>query len=195
MPKRIELKPHSTTTELYRRYRRCREPQEKARWRALHLISGGTRAADAARRVGRTSGWVTQLTQRYNERGAEAVATRRGAVKPGPKPSLNERGAEAVATRRGAVKPGPKPSLNAEAAMALDDALRSVAPDGGLWTAPKVAAWIAERTGQSVHETTAWRALRRLGFPLQVPRPRHRRAASADEQAAFKKSSARRSPR
>jgi transposase len=172
MPKRIELKPHSTTTELYRRYRRCREPQEKARWRALHLISGGTRAADAARRVGRTSGWVTQLTQRYNERGAEAVATRRGAVKP-----------------------GPKPSLNAEAAMALDDALRSVAPDGGLWTAPKVAAWIAERTGQSVHETTAWRAMRRLGFTLQVPRPRHRRAASADEQAAFKKSSARRSPR
>src|SRR2546423_8471319 len=89
MPRRTELKPHLTTAELYRRYRQCREPQEKARWRALHLISQGTRAADASRRVGRTSGWVTQLTQRYNERGAEAVATKQGAVKPDPRPSLN----------------------------------------------------------------------------------------------------------
>jgi len=172
MPKRIELKPHLTTAELYRRYRQCREPQEKARWRALRLISQGTRASDAARRVGRTSGWVTQLTQRYNERGAEAVATQSGAVKPGPRPSLNER-----------------------AAIGLDAALRVAAPDGGLWTAPKVARWIAERTGRSVHETTAWRAMRRLGFTLQVPRPRHRRSASAEEQAAFKKSSATRLPK
>ena len=172
MPKRIELKPHLTTAELYRRYRQCREPQEKARWRALHLISRGTRAADAARRVGRTSGWVTQLTQRYNERGAEAVATQAGAVKPGPRPSLNE-----------------------QAAVELDAALRVAAPDGGLWTAPKVAAWIEQRTGRSVHETTAWRVMRRLGFTLQVPRPRHRRSASAEEQAAFKKSSATRSPK
>src|SRR5437868_3439115 len=110
MPKRIELKPHLTTAELYRRYRQCREPQEKARWRALHLISQGMRAAEAVRRVGRTSGWVTQLTQRYNARGAEAVATKQGTVKP-----------------------GPKPSLNAQAAIELDAALRATAPDGGLW--------------------------------------------------------------
>ncbi|MCA1600548.1 MAG: winged helix-turn-helix domain-containing protein [Acidobacteria bacterium] len=172
MPKRIELKPHLTTAELYRRYRQCREPQEKARWRALHLISQGARAADAARRAGHTSGWVTQLTQCYNACGAEAVATKRGAVKP-----------------------GPKPGLNAQAAIELDAALRVTAPDGGLWTAPEVARWIAERTGQSVHETTVWRAMRRLGFTLQVPRPRHRRSASAEEQAAFKKSSATRPPK
>jgi transposase len=73
-------------------------------------------------------------------------------------------------------------------ASELDTALRSEAPDGGLWTAPKVAAWIEERTGRAVHETTAWRAMRRLGFTLQVPRPRHRRAASEREQARFKKS-------
>ena len=83
--------------------------------------------------------------------------------------------------------------MNAQAASELDAVLRAAAPDGGLWTAPKVARWIAERTGQSVHETTAWRAMRRLGFTLQVPRPRHRRSASAAEQAAFKKSSAIRS--
>lgn len=164
MSRRIELQPHLSTEELYERYRACRRPNEKTRWRALYLISRGTLAADAARRVGRTSGWVTQLTRRYNEHGVEAVPDRRGEVKPGPPPRV------------------------AAVAAELDAALRAPAPDGGLWTAPKVARWIEERTGSPVHETTAWRAMRRLGFSLQVPRPRHARAASEREQARFKKS-------
>jgi len=164
MSRRIELQPHLSTAELHDRYRACRQPNEKTRWRALYLISRGALAAEAARRVGRTSGWVTQLTQRYNERGAEAVPDQRGEAQPG------------------------RPPLVAAVASELDAALRSAAPDGGLWTAPKVAAWIEEHTGRSVHETTAWRAMRRLGFTLQVPRPRHARSASAREQARFKKS-------
>lgn len=172
MSRRIELKPHLWTAELYERYRACRKPNEKARWRALHLISGGTVAAEAARRVGRTSGWITQLTHRYNERGAEAIPDQQGQARP-----------------------GPRPGVSGELALELDAALRAAAPDSGLWTAPKVARWIEERTGQAVHETTAWRAMRRLGFTLQVPRPRHRRAASASEQEAFKKSSTTRSPK
>src|ERR687893_2253227 len=83
MSRRITLQPHLTTEELFQRYRACRRPNEKARWRALYLISRGTLASEAARRVGRTSGWMTQLTQRYNERGAEAVPDRRGDVRPG----------------------------------------------------------------------------------------------------------------
>ena len=165
MSRRIALQPHLSTQELYDRYRACRKPNEKARWRALYLISRGTLAAEAARRVGRTSGWVTQLTGRYNERGAGAVTDRQGEAKPGPRPRVSGR-----------------------LALELDAALRSAPPDGGLWTAPKVAAWVEQRTGQAVHETTAWRAMRRLGFTLQVPRPRHRRAASEREQARFKKS-------
>jgi transposase len=172
MPRRITLKPHLTTDELYRRYRACRHPQEKPRWRALYLISGGELANHAARRVGRSSGWVSDLTRRYNERGAGAVPDARGDVAP-----------------------GRRPRLDAEAARALDAALRAQPADGGLWTAPKVAAWIAQRTGAAVDASTAWRAMRRLGFTLQVPRPRHRGAASAEEQAAFKKSSATRSRR
>jgi transposase len=167
MPQPITLKPHLSTEELYRRYRACQRPQEKVRWRALHLISQGEQANRAARRVGRTSGWITQLARPYNERGAEAVPNQKGDLKC-----------------------GSKPHLDTTAAEALDQALRSAAPDGGLWTAPKVAAWIAERTGHSVHETTAWRYMRRLGFTLQVPRPQHRRRATVEEQSDFKKSSA-----
>src|SRR5215213_2191621 len=128
MPRRITLKPHLTTAELYRRYRACRRPQEKLRWRALYLISGGELANHAARRVGRSSGWVSDLARRYNERGAGAVPDARD----------------------------------------LDAALRVAPADGGLWTAPKVAGWIIERTGAAVDASTAWRAMRRLGFTLQV---------------------------
>jgi hypothetical protein len=117
MSRRITLQPHLTTEELFHRYRACRRPNEKARWRALYLISRGTLASEAARRVGRTSGWVTQLTQRYNERGVEAVPDQQSEARPGPPPSVDD----AVAAE-------------------LAAALRAEAPDGGLWTAPKVAA-------------------------------------------------------
>jgi transposase len=124
-------------------------------------------ANHAARRVGRSSGWVSDLARRYNERGAAAVPDARGDVAP-----------------------GREPRLDARAARALDAVLRAAPADGGLWTAPKVAAWIAERTGASVDASTAWRAMRRLGFTLQVPRPQHRRRATLEEQSDFKKSSA-----
>jgi len=161
----ITLQSHLPTEELYRRYRRCRVPQEKTRWRALHLISGGMQASQAARRVGRSSGWITLLTRRYNTNGAAAVADGR---------STQGR--------------GRKPHLDTEAAHALDQALRATPADGGLWTAPKVARWIEARIGIVVPRSTAWRYMQRLGFTLQVPRPQHRGRASEEEQAAFKKS-------
>ncbi len=164
MAKRIELKPHLTTKELHTRYRLCQKPQEKVRWHALSLISQGTVAADAARRVGRASSWVTSLTRRYNRDGAKAIARKQSA-----KPQHH------------------RAKVDAQLGKELDQALRAPAPDGGLWTAPKVAAWISEKSGQALHQTTAWRAMRRLGFSLQVPRPANKRRASVEAQAAFKK--------
>jgi transposase len=166
MPSPIQLEPHLTEQELYQRYRACQQSREKIRWRALYLIAKGGIANHVAKRVGRSSGWMTNLARRYNQQGAEAVTDQRG---------------DLVA--------GPKPTLNAKQAQALEQALRGSAPDGGLWTSPKVAAWIKKKTGKQVHATTAWRAMRSAGFTLQVPRPRHRQAATEDEQAAFKKSS------
>jgi transposase len=165
MTRRIELKDHLTTDELRLRYRACQKAQEKVRWRALYLISIGVVAAEAARRVGRSSSWITKLAVRYNRDGANTV-----------KRQTSE------------LKHGPRPRVEAELAKQLDQALRASAPDGGLWTGPKVAAWIAAKTGQSVHATTGWRTMQRLGFSLQTPRPANKRRASLEEQAAFKKS-------
>jgi transposase len=167
MPSPIKLEPHLTEQELYQRYRTCQQSREKIRWRALYLIAKGGIANHVAKRVGRSSGWITNLARRYNEQGVAAVSDQRGKLAA-----------------------GPKPTLNAKQAQALHTALRGPAPDGGLWTSPKVAAWIKKKTGKAVHPTTAWRAMRSAGFTLQVPRPRHRNAATPDERVAFKKSSA-----
>jgi transposase len=164
MPEPIKLKSHLTTDQLYKRYRDCRHPQEKQRWRALYLISAGQQAAQAARRVGRSSAWMTKLARRYNLKGADAVPNQRG---------------ESV---------GRKPRLSKQVALELDYALHGPAPDGGLWTAPKVVTWIKDKTGATVNKTTAWRWIRRLGFTLQVPRPMHRKKAGPSGQEAFKKS-------
>jgi transposase len=163
MARRIKLEPHLTTEELRARYRSCQKPQEKVRWHALYLISQGAVAAEAARRTGRASSWITSLARRYNRDGAKAVIHQQ------------------------ATKPSHRAAVDQRLGKELDKALRSAAPDGGLWTAPKVAAWIMEKTGHEVHQTTAWRAMRRLGFSLQLPRPANKRRASVEEQNEFKK--------
>lgn len=164
MARRIELKPHLTTQELHQRYRSCQKPQEKTRWHALYLISKGMVAADAARRVGRANSWVSSLARRYNQSGAAAII------------------------RKKSTKPSHRARLDAKFGKELDQALRLAAPDGGLWTGPKVAVWIGEKTGRNAHRTTAWRALQKLGFSLQIPRPANKRRASTEAQVAFKKS-------
>jgi transposase len=172
MPTPIKLKDHLTVDELYQRYRKCQQAREKLRWRALYLIAKGGIANHVAKRVGRSSGWMTNLARRYNELGPTGVADQRGEVNC-----------------------GVKPVLSAKQAQALDAVLREPAPDGGLWTSPKVAAWIKKKTGKDVHVTTAWRAMKAAGFSLQVPRPHHGQAATEQEQAAFKKSSSASSPK
>lgn len=164
MPSPIKLEAHLTAEQLYQRYRKCQQAREKLRWRALYLIAKGGIANHVAKRVGRSSGWITNLARRYNQLGASGVSDQRGEVSC-----------------------GVKPTLNAKQAQALDAALRGPAPDGGLWTSKKVAAWIAKKTGHQVHQATAWRAMKAAGFSLQVPRPRHQQAATEAEQAAFKK--------
>ncbi len=164
MARRIELKSHLTTTELRQRYRSCQKPQEKTRWHALYLISKGVVAAEAARRVGRANSWVTNLARRYNQDGAAAI------------------------THQKSTKPSHRACLDAALGKELAQVLRLAAPDGGLWSGPKVAAWIAEKTGRTTHRTTAWRALQKLGFSIQTPRPANNHRASKEEHTEFKKS-------
>ena len=62
------------------------------------------------------------------------------------------------------------------------DALQNESPDGGLWSGPKLARYVRDRWGIEVCPATGWRWLKKLGFRLVVPRPRHPKAATADQQ-------------
>jgi transposase len=78
----------------------------------------------------------------------------------------------------------------------LRERLKRPPDDGGVWTANKVAAFMAAELGvEKVAEQRGWEALGAIEWTLQRPRPRNVRAASPAEQAAFRKASRRWSPR
>jgi hypothetical protein len=58
--------------------------------------------------------------------------------------------------------------------------------DGGLWSGPKVAKWIRDRTGKSCCNHTGWMYLKRLGCTVQRPRP-EQPDANKEDQEVFKR--------
>src|ERR1051325_4133851 len=166
MPRpRLQLKDHLTHKELALRFRSCTDGRKRARWQALWLLSHPhqPRSADqAAELVGLTGATIRKLVHRYNAGGPPAV------------------------TRHGGGQ-GRAPRLAAAQQEQLKGELLGRAPDGGLWTGPKLARRIAQLTGTPMHPATGWEWLRKLGFTPQRPRPRNTQAASPKEQAVWKK--------
>ena len=159
------LEPHLTSAELQQRFRATKDAAEARRWQALWLFSQGQAIGSVAEVVALHRNTVYQLIKRYNQHGPEAVGDRR-ADNPGSR----------------------KPILSAEQDEQLRQALQEPHPEGGLWTSARVARWIAQATGRStVYVQFGWFTLRRLGFTPQVPRPRHRDAATPEEQEEWKK--------
>lgn len=162
---RLQLASHLTHDELHQRFRSCRHGPRKARWQALWLMTRPRQpasAAQAATLVGLTADAVRKLVKRYNDGGASAVECDAGGQGRAPRLSA-----------------GQQDQLKAE--------LLGRAPDGGLWSGRKLAARIAQLTGRPMHKATGWEWLRKLGFTPQRPRPCNTQAATAEEQAAWKK--------
>lgn len=157
--KRLPLVPHLTAEEIRRRYLACPHAGERTRWHALWLLADGwpARPPDAvAALVGRSPTFVRNVLSRFNASGPDGLAD----------------------GRRGN---GREPLLDAAQQAELLAALKAEPADGGLWSGPKAAAFARERFGVEVWPQTGWDWLRRLGFSLKVPRPRHPKAA--DEEA------------
>lgn len=57
----------------------------------------------------------------------------------------------------------------------------------GLWSTKEVREYIKERYGVNYTPVHVWELLKALGFTLQRPRPRHRKAPGAEEIDRFKK--------
>jgi transposase len=74
--------------------------------------------------------------------------------------------------------------LNEDERRELAEALEGLAPDGGSG-AGKAALWIERKTGKKTYPQRGWAYLKRLGYSLKSPRPRHHKA-DPDAQEAFK---------
>jgi transposase len=152
------LAAHLSPAELGQRYRAARPPIERSHLRIVRLLSQGRDEREVARVTGYGRRRVGEVVRRYNEAGPDGPGDR----------------------RRG--NAGARPLLGAED----EAALRAAPPaDGGLWTGPKVAAWMGVRLGREVWPQRGWDYLKKLGYSAQ--RPRHAKAASAEEQAASRR--------
>lgn len=161
----IALAEYLHPEELKEPYRSCAKAREARRWHALWLLSLGHGIGEVATLVGMHRNGVRHLLKQYNAGGPDAV--------PDQLPQHPKE---------------PPPTLTDAQQQELQAALATRPPDGGLWTGPKVAAWIAACLGRDhVYPQLGWVYLRKLGQTPKTPRPQHAKAATPEEQSAWKK--------
>jgi transposase len=159
------LVAHLSTAELGQRYRAARQPIERSHLQIVWLLSQGRSEREVALVTGYGQRWIAEIVRRYNADGPTGLGDRRN---------------------RNA---GAKSLLDEEDRAALNAVLAKPPGDGGLWTGPKVAAWMTAHLGRKIWPQRGWDYLKKLSYGPQVPRPRHAKAASAAEQEAFKRGS------
>ncbi len=159
---------HLSVSDLEREYRAAKDATAARHYQAIWLLAKGHTVPEVAEMTSFGTRWLEQLLSRYNARGPTALGDQR--------------------RHNGRAPTILKPALLAR----LKPRLAMPPADGGLWTGPKVAAWMAGALGlEKVAPQRGWEALRAIGWTIQVPRPQHPQAATAEEREAFKKSSPR----
>jgi Winged helix-turn helix len=170
MPKRLSIQPHLTLDVLERRYRAAKDPVARSHWQILWLLAQGKPAAQVAAVTGYTANWVRSLAQRYSRDGPAGLGDHRHQ------------------------NPGSPGLLSVAQLRALARALDQPPADGGLWTGPKVAAWMAATLGRPVHPQRAGRCSsgsacapkcpgHAMPRPTPLPRPPLKKAAAGSPHA------------
>ena len=168
----VQIADHLSLAELQASYRGSKDATLARHFQVIWLLAQGQTVAETAALTGFARRWIEQLLARYNAFGPTSLGDRRRGN--GAQPTI----------------------LTPEVLARVRERLRTPPDDGGVWSAKKVAAFMAAVLGRAhVAEQRGWEALRAVEYTLQRPRPRHARAATPDEQAAFKKSLPMPSPR
>jgi transposase len=166
------IKSHLSTGELEACYETAGSPIAKSHFHALWLLSQGYDLDEVAELLSFSTRWVYQLVKRYNAGGPDCLGDQR--ANNGTEPTI----------------------VTPEAVAALKERIKAPPDDGGLWTGPKVARWLAMfHALKSVHDQRGWDALVAIGYSIQKPRPRHPEAANDADRASLKKSFSEPSPR
>jgi transposase len=157
MPAPLTVTPHLTVEEVEKRYRAATDAVEARQWQVILLMSRGERTARTAAVTTLSRDWMREVIHRYHQDGPDGIGDRRHK------------------------NPGAKSPLTAEVLAELHGKLAQASPDGGVWSGPKVAAWLSERLGQPVDPKKAWRWMREEGYVLRRPRPRHAKTSLEDQ--------------
>lgn len=89
--------------------------------------------------------WIRILVRRYNQEGPTALADQR---------QHNS---------------GASPLLSGAHRQQLQHLLEQAPPDGGLWAGPRIARWMGEQLGRTIHPQRGWEYLKRMGSPSKFP--------------------------
>ena len=161
---------HLSVSALEQQYRSCTDVTAARHFQTIWLLAKGHEVAEVSATVSFARRWVERLLARYNAHGPQALGDLRR--RNGTSPSV--------------LRPDLLEKLKAR--------LLEPPPDSGLWTSPKVAAWMAGELGlAAVLPQRGWEALKAIGWSVQKPRPRHPASATPEDKAAFEKSWPRRS--
>jgi|AGTN01.1.fsa_nt_gi hypothetical protein len=149
MGSKVHLVHHLDEAELYRLYREEKDGTHRSHLQIVWLLTSGRSAQFVSEVTGYSQRWISVIIGRYNEAGVEGLGDLRR------------------------FNPGSRPLLDTAHRDRLRADLEDPPPDRGLWTARKVAQWIAGMLGRLVPVRSALNYLHRLNFTRQVPRPRH----------------------
>src|SRR6478752_5126723 len=119
---RLPVVEHLSHDEIDRRYRACADAAAKTRWHVLWLVTRPSQplsATAAAKVVGFTPAWGRAILKRYNAHGPDALTD-------------------------GRRDNGSDPKLTTEQRAELFATLQAEPTDGGLWSGPKVAAFVKD---------------------------------------------------
>src|SRR3954468_24797279 len=112
-----------SVSALEQQYWSCTDVTATRHVQTIWLLAKGHTIAEVAATVSFARRWVERLLARYNAHGPQALGDLR---------------------RRNGTSPSV---LRPDLLDKLKDRLREPPPDGGLWTSPKVAAWMAGELG------------------------------------------------
>ena len=162
---------HLALEELQAGYRRSEDATLARHYQVIWLLATGRTCPEVAELTSFALRWVEQLLARYNAFGPSSLGDRR-------------RGNGAAPT-----------VLTPEMLAALRERLKRPPDDGGVWTAKKVAAFMAAELGRRVAEQRGWEALRAIELDDPEPAAEPRRGGAARGAGGVQKSLPRRSPK
>jgi transposase len=160
--KRIQIKDHLSLAEIEKRYRQASEGVERSQWQIIWLLGQGKTSREIEAVTGYSLRWIRIIAQRYNADGAVGIGDQRHA------------------------NPGRGAALNSQQQAALTTALAQAHERGENWNGKRVAVWMSEQLGRTIHMQRGYEWLAKLNRTPQVPRPQHTEANMA-EPDAFKK--------